>query len=430
MNICMFTNSYFPHVGGVAKSVASFEADLRKLGHRVLIVAPTYPDLPADEDESHVLRVPALQNFNGSDFSARIPIPFLIRHKIDSFNPDIIHSHHPYLLGETGLRASAMRNLPLVFTHHTLYEEYTHYVSSSSAMKKYIIRLSTLYANFCSHVIAPSRSIADMIQNRGVTSPVAEIPTGVDLDRFQNGDGSVFRQSVGIDDHVQLIGHVGRLAPEKNLGFLIKAVMLYLHQNTGAKFLLVGDGPDLESIKNAFTAEGLEDRLIAVGKKTGDDLVNAYCAMDLFVFSSHSETQGLVVAESMAAGKPVIALDATGVREVVSDNENGRLLPSGADVEAFAQAIADSFQDPDMLTRWGEKALATARQFGRMAMAGKLANLYAHVNKRELKAHGEYSPVWPQWENLLHGLKSEWDLLTGKVGAIADSMGLLEDVDE
>ncbi|MCF8096179.1 MAG: glycosyltransferase, partial [Desulfobacteraceae bacterium] len=180
MNICMFTNTYLPHVGGVARSVSMFEEDLKKLGHRVLIVAPTYPDKSEGKPESsQVLRVPAIQNFNGSDFSFRIPIPFIIDEKIDEFAPDIIHTHHPFLLGDAAVRAAYRRQLPLVFTHHTLYDQYTHYVSSQSPkMKKFVIKMTTAYANMCTHVVAPSKSIADLIAQRGVTTPVTTIPTG------------------------------------------------------------------------------------------------------------------------------------------------------------------------------------------------------------------------------------------------------------
>ena len=420
----MFTNTYVPHVGGVARSVSCFEEDLRKLGHRVLIVAPTFHGTPKNENRDFVLRVPAIQNFNGSDFSAGIPSPFLIHQKMDEFQPDVIHSHHPYLLGDTAMRVAGRNCLPIVFTHHTLYEEYAHYVLSSAPMKKFVTRLSTAYANCCTHVIAPSRSIADLIKKRGVTKPVSEIPTGIDFESFQKGDGKRFRKAQGIGDDTQLIGHVGRLAREKNLGFLTKAVTIALKQNKKAKFLVVGDGPDRKQIEKVFAENHLTDRLILAGKITGNDLANAYCAMDVFVFSSKSETQGLVVAEAMAAGKPVIAIDASGVREVVSDNENGRLLPQDASPEAFSEAVTDFFQKPDDKNRWQENALSTARRFDRAKMAGTLSDLYEHVLQQQLTGAEEHKGLIRSWENLLHGIRTEWDLLSGKVGAIAEAVKL------
>ncbi|MGM0451615.1 MAG: glycosyltransferase [Thermodesulfobacteriota bacterium] len=422
MNICMFTNTYRPHVGGVARSVSLFEEDLRRLGHRVLIVAPTFSRARQELDEPHVLRVPAIQNFNGSDFSVRIPLPFIIDEKIDEFAPDIIHSHHPFLLGDSAIRAANRRKLPIVFTHHTRYEQYTHYVSSNSpTMKRFVINLSTTYANGCTRVVAPSKSIADLIRQRGVTTPVTEIPTGVDFSAFQGGSGQVFRKRHHIPETADVIGHVGRLAPEKNLAYLTDAITGYMKTNADAHFLVVGDGPGIDDIKHRFSKAGLSDRLVLAGKKSGQDLFDAYAAMDLFVFSSLSETQGLVVAEAMAAKTPVVALDATGVREVVKDDENGRLLPADASVNAFAEAVAAFFNSRDLARRWQNNAHETARQFDRLKCAQMMADLYAKTMQQKPKPPKEYDDIMQSWEEVLRALRTEWDLLSGKVNAVAQT---------
>src|SRR5262245_30782698 len=101
MNIAMFTNTYLPHVGGVARSVSTYEEELRRRGHLVRIVAPEFEDA---EPSDHVLRIPAIQGFNGSDFSVRLPQPGVISDWLDAFRPDAVHSHHPFLLGDTALR--------------------------------------------------------------------------------------------------------------------------------------------------------------------------------------------------------------------------------------------------------------------------------------------------------------------------------------
>ena len=156
MNICMFTNTYLPHVGGVARSVHHFSQDLEKTGHRVLIVSPSFPETPtADPENDLILRVPAIQNFNGSDFSMRIPVPFYIDEKLDDFKADIIHTHHPYLLGD-----------------------------------------------------------------------------------------AAFRKTGQIPDNAFVIGHVGRLAPEKNLVFLAKSVAKSLKTRTDTWFCVAGQGPE------------------------------------------------------------------------------------------------------------------------------------------------------------------------------------------
>jgi glycosyltransferase involved in cell wall biosynthesis len=166
MNIVMVTNTYSPHVGGVARSVAAFSAEYRRLDHRVLIVAPEFAGMP--ENETDVVRIPSIQNFNGSDFSVVLPVTGLLTESLDAFKPEIVHAHHPYLLGMTALRIARYRELPLVFTHHTLYEQYTHYVPGDSpTLQRFVIELATHYANLTDQVFAPSESIASLIKERG-----------------------------------------------------------------------------------------------------------------------------------------------------------------------------------------------------------------------------------------------------------------------
>ena len=122
---------------------------------------------------------------------------------VDQFRPDVLHSHHPFLLGDSALRMAWSRRLPLVFTYHTMYEEYTHYVPlNSDALKRFVIQMSTDYCNLCSHVIAPSESVAVLLRQRGIATPITSIPTGIDLELFGSGNGQRFRQSHDIDQTV------------------------------------------------------------------------------------------------------------------------------------------------------------------------------------------------------------------------------------
>lgn len=424
MNICMFTNTYIPHVGGVARSVQAFSTDLERLGHRVLIVAPEFPEADEVDDVGpETIRVPAIQNFNGSDFSVRIAVPFLIKKAVDSFEPDIIHSHHPFLLGDAALRVARRRKRPLVFTHHTLYERYTHYVPMDSpGMKRFVINLSTSYADMCHAVVAPSRSVADLIRKRGVQTPITEIPTGVDLRFFASGSGQALRSEHHIPGDAPVLGHLGRLAPEKNLDYLAEAVILCMKEREDLRFLVVGDGPSRAGIKTRFQEEGLASRLVAPGTLSGHSLADAYAAMDLFVFSSTSETQGMVLAEAMAAETPVIALDASGSREVVVDTENGRLLAADTSIEDFARATLRLLNDSSALALARKRALKTARSLGREACAARLVSLYESVLAGETTASGLKEAPFAPWEALLESIKAEWDLITQKTTAAVDSI--------
>jgi 1,2-diacylglycerol 3-alpha-glucosyltransferase len=424
MNICMFTNTYLPHIGGVARSVALFTEDLRKMGHRVLVVAPTYSNGDEEpEDEEDVLRMPAIQNFYGSDFSLRIRLPFIIDMKINEFKPEVIHSHHPYLLGDSAVRVAFRRNLPIVFTHHTLYEEYIYHVApDSKVMKRMVVHLSTEFANLCNRVVAPSESIADLIAKRGVKTPIAVIPTGVDFDFFRSGRGTDFRRLHDIPTDALVIGHLGRLAAEKNLEYLCESVIKTLkkipHQ---ARFLVVGAGPNENLFQEMFNKEGLEDRLVMTGKQTGQNLADAYNAMDLFVFSSKTETQGMVLVEAMAAGIPVIALDASGTREVVVDNYNGRLLPENTSSEVFAETIIDFFKGKYDADSWHKAAEGMAREFSRELSVEKLIRLYQSVREEKLQGASEENALDP-WDKLLRSLKTESAIISQKANVIMQTV--------
>ncbi len=414
MKIAMFTNTYLPHVGGVARSVSTFEEELRRRGHGVKIVAPTFEG--AEDSTSNVLRVPAIQGFNGSDFSVRLPQPGLIADFLDEFRPEIVHSHHPFLLGDSALRYAWARRLPIVFTHHTLYEQYTHYVPlDSEAMKRVAIQMAVEYCNLCTAVIAPSESIATLLAERGVTAPVTVVPTGIDLDFFSSGDRRRVLEEFGVDPSALVLGHVGRLAGEKNLDFLGAAVGAYLGNHPEAVFLVVGAGDHAEAFEQLVRERARPEQLLMAGKRTGRDLADAYAAMDVFVFSSQSETQGMVLAEAMAAGAPVVALDGPGVRDVVA-RDNGRLLPADATVDDFARALEDVTADPQRLRRLHRGAQESADQFSLENCTDRLAALYEQLIAAA-DERGEPDP--DPWDRLLNRLEIEWNLLTQKATALA-----------
>ncbi len=415
MNIVMLTNTYLPHVGGVARSVDAFARHYRQLGHRVLIVAPVFEDEPAHED--HVVRIPAIQHFNGSDFSVVLPVSGLLSDRLDDFNPDIVHAHHPFLLGMTALRIARVRDLPLVFTHHTLYEQYTHYVPGDSpALKRFVIELATHYANLADQVFAPSESIAELIKERGVTAPIAVVPTGVEIDQFADGNGQALRRHCGMVSDDLVVGHLGRLAPEKNLAFLCNAVAHFLKSNERASFLVVGDGPSAAEIRSLFESAGLGNRLHMTGSLNGQALIDAYHAMDIFAFASKSETQGMVLTEAMAAGLPVVALDASGAREVVQDKVNGRLLQE-EDANAFADALdwittRTVAERTELIREVGK----TAEAYSMTSSARKAIDAYQALHGKAAASKGE---AYSEWEKLLHLIEAEWEI----VKSMADAVG-------
>jgi 1,2-diacylglycerol 3-alpha-glucosyltransferase len=418
MNICMMTNTYLPHVGGVARSTSTFAEEYRKMKHKVLVVAPEFEGPPLSKRAAAIVeRISAIQNFNGSDFSVRLPLATGLSDRLDAFSADIIHAHHPFLLGDTALRVGANKNVPVIFTHHTRYEDYTHYVPfDSPTLKEIAINLSTEFANLCDGVIAPSESIAKLIKQRGVKTPVAVVPTGIDVQAFAAGNGPRFRRKFKIPAGAFVIGHVGRLAPEKNLEYLTSAVALVLKTTPSARFLVVGGGPSEAAMKKICAEHGVSKQLVLAGKHTGRGLHDAYRAMDVFAFASFSETQGMVLAEAMAAGLPSVALNASGVREVVRNGDNGFLLPARTPVKVFARHLARLATEPALRKKFSRAARMTAEDFSQEHCARLALEFYEKI-RRETRRERLITGVNP-CGTFLDRIGVEWNLLAQKAQSV------------
>lgn len=406
MNIVMLTNTFSPYVGGVARSVQCFVKEYRRQGHQVFVAAPLYKTTPSNEE--NVLRFPSIQHFNGSEFSLPMPIPGKLGAALKGFKPDVVHAHHPFALGGTALRVATAHHIPLVFTHHTMYEKYTHYIPGDSLrLKRYVVSLVTGYCSFCDAVIAPSESVANLLRTRGVSTRTEVIPTGVETAMFTEGHSNAFRKEIDLPDDAFVVGHVGRMATEKNLEFLARSVTRFLKTQSHAYFLLVGTGPMKAEIKQIFEEQGLSKRLRCPGLLQKNQLANAYKAMDVFAFSSHTETQGMVLAEAMTSGVPVVAVDATGVREMIEDGVNGRLL-SHDDEEGFSQALQwIAALEREEKFRLVKHARQAAAECDISRTANKAILLYQSLieQKRTNKPlNGEV------WTTTRRSLKSEWKI--------------------
>ncbi len=422
MNILMVTNTFTPHVGGVARSVLGFTSAFRRRGHRVVVVAPSFEG--EAKTERDVVRLPSIREFAGSSFSVPVPLPGRVSRALRDLNPEVVHSHHPFLLGETALRVGAARRLPVVFTHHTLYERYTHYLPGESPrLQRFAVDLATGYANLCDAVIAPSASVAEMLRARGVAVPIEVIPTGVDLTLFSPGEASALRQSLGIPPEAFVAGHIGRLAEEKNPLFLARVAADFLRATPCAHFLLAGAGPASEAMVRLFAERRVGSRLHRLGVLEAEDLVAAYRAMDVFLFASQSETQGMVLTEAMAAGTPVVAVDGPGVREVVRDGQNGRLV-SQLDEHALGRALLwYAALAPGRRRELREASLATAAAFSMEKMAARLLELYralivARPRPKEEEL-GRWAGSWRYFER-------EWEILRNLAHAAEEALSIEE----
>ena len=241
------------------------------------------------------------------------------------------------------------------------------------------------------------------------------MPTGIDCAAIAAGRASRARTRYGFPSRVVVIGHVGRLAEEKNLPYLATSLALALEQNPTARALIVGDGPARAEMADLFASAGasVAERVVFTGSLSGAALLDAYAAMDVFIFASTTETQGLVLAEAMAARTPVIALDASGVREVVNDGVNGRLLPADTTPADFARALSVAVQQKSLRAKWADAALATAASLDRAKTSATLLAHYVEI----IATHRDAARLLPSLP-IMDRLAAEGHIIADKTGAL------------
>jgi 1,2-diacylglycerol 3-alpha-glucosyltransferase len=401
--IAFFTNTYLPFIGGVSHSVELYAEYLKRLGNRVLIFAPEYDT--ATEDTEDVRRILSISNFNNTEFS--LPFPISSRATADFRGEyfDIVHVHHPFLLGEMGLRYARWDVIPLVFTYHTQYERYTHYVPINDELaERTILNHANEFCNLCDLVIPPTRDVKTQLLARGVESPIVVLPTGIELSKYAHANPARARARLELGDDTPVLLYVGRLAEEKNLDYLFDVAAKVLYGHPRAIFLVAGSGAYEETLKE-LSDDTRGGRVRFLGTVLGEELRDLYAAADVFIFASTTETQGVVLVEAMAGGTPVIALDAAAVREVVKDGLNGRLLDANATTETFAEVILDFIGDKKAQKELSAGASKTAMAYDMPKLTARLLRHYEelkliprHKLKKETISFGlirnYFSMVW------------------------------------
>lgn len=381
MRIAMFTNNYKPYIGGVPISIEHLAEALRGLGHKVWVFAPSYKN---QEEESYVIRYPSLPL---SVVGAPVPnvLTKLFAQKIEELRIDVIHVHHPALVGNVALALKSKLRIPVVFTYHTRYEEYLHYIAGLKQIEAHTGIMEKYLRYFCTHcdlLVAPTPGIRDYLQKKNLRTPIAVLPTGIPAESFLPDQGRaehIRKEYLGAADH--MFCTVSRLAKEKNIYFQLEglACLKRLLQKTGRSFkhLMIGDGPERRSFEKRVRELGLADEIVFVENVPNAEIKNYQAASDLFLFTSKSETQGIVLLEAMAAENPVVAVEASGVCDVVCNGENGYRTPEDADV--WARKIADTIADRTLLASLGEGARRTAELYSEEQIALRAAQCYEQV---------------------------------------------------
>lgn len=377
LRIVMCSESYLPRISGVAHSLSALTRALRARGHRVLIAAPRYPGYT--DDDPDVIRFPSLRPPHEPDFPIALPLAPAPWGRLLDAEPDLVHTHAPFLMGAVGARLARRTGRPLVFTHHTLYDEYVHYAPfvsrriTAPAVRRYV----TAYANRCACVIAPSRAVAERLRSQGVTSRIAVITTGaIDPEMFAHLDPRGVRAEYGLPPDVPLFVTASRLAQEKSVHLVLEAFARIAAQRPAA-LLIIGGGPEEEHLRTLARDLGVGDRAVFTGLLPHRRALACMAAGDVFLYASQTETQGLVVAEAMAAGVPVVAVDASGVSEAVTDGISGFLV--APEVEALAARGMALLHDPARRRAMGQAAREAARAYRLDVVTDRVVDVYESV---------------------------------------------------
>ena len=378
MHIAYFTNAYRPVVNGVVRSVVSFRRALSEMGHNVFIFAQKSEGFV--DDEPFIFRYPRLPIPMPGNYPVSLPISAFINQLLPSLKLDVIHTHHPILIGEAGMVKAREFEIPLVFTFHSQYDEYGQYYlpiqqeKVQEFMRDLVVNWVDEYLRKCNHIIVPSTSMGQLVsQTYKVADRMTVIPTGIELAPFQAAEGNAIRKELGWE-HKQVMITVGRLAPEKNFKMLIEAFAIAQRTVPELRLIVVGDGPQRNLLERQAEQAGIREMICFTGLVPLEEIPGYLKAGDFFCLTSQVETQGLVTMEAMAAGLPVVAVDAVGTRDVVEHDKTGLLLASNS--ASLAEGIRKICNDPLLWARLKEATLAKAPEFGIQRQAGRMLDVY------------------------------------------------------
>jgi len=329
MRVGLFTNNYLPFRGGVTTAVETLRSGLEAQGDRAWVFAPAWNGGHADP--AGVFRYPSAPAPTYPGFALPLPFSRRLARAARDLDLDVFHAQHPFLLGVTARRLARAQARPLVFTYHTRYEKYAHYVPlPECVVAAAAVRLASRFANTADLVVAPSARIAEGLEQGGVRAPIAVVPTGVPLELFSPGDRVEARRTLALPDSAPLCLYVGRLDREKSVECVLGAFASIAEAISGARLVLVGQGSHEVELRRLSAQSPARAAIDFRGSVPHEGLPAYYRAADLFLFSSETETQGLVLAEAHACGLPAVAVQASGVDEVVRDGETGLLTKSDA----------------------------------------------------------------------------------------------------
>lgn len=365
LKIAFVTNNYRPYSGGVVSSIDTFSQELIRQGNEVYIITLDFKNYQQpDYHYVHRLACPIKFMYKQKQLSLPLHAQEQLLQFLQKKQIDIIHSHHPFLLGRAALKAAKRLDCPIVFTHHTLYKEYAHNIPVPQIISKPIIeKLALNYCKHVDHIIAPSNSTFNYLAANNIKTPISVIPSGINQLFFADKKNKNYAKKLKLLT-------VCRFNKEKNIPFLLN-VIAQLDPNL-IEYTLVGYGPELNNLKQLVNALNIHHINFVLSPEK-NALKDLYHQADVFLFSSQTETQGIVLAEAMASGLPVVALVGPGQNDIIVQNYNGYLIHHKAEM---ANAILTLAKDRDLLHTLSKNAQETALNYSIQATTTDLIALY------------------------------------------------------
>lgn len=388
MRIGLFTDSYPPYINGVSTSVAMLKKALEKQGHTVYVVTVSSHALKYEYDEKeHILKIPGIP-VGIYDYRLSRIYPVSMINKMRNWKLDVIHSHTEFGIGILARLFAKQFNIPLVHTYHTLYEDYTHYITHGyfdKSSKKIVEYLTKFYCDkTANELIVPTNKIYKLFKEKyEFTKNIHIIPTGIEVERFfvenvNKKDVEFLRKKLDIKRKDFVILFVGRLAEEKNIEFLINAEKKLLEVNPNIRLLIVGDGPDKEKYEKMAESLELGDRVIFNGKAAWEEVPIYYQVADLFATASKSETQGLTVIEAMASGTTPLCIKDDSFMGTITDELNGRIFETE---EQYINQVLELASNQSLKSRYDTQARIQAEHCSSRTYATSVLEVYNRAIK-------------------------------------------------
>jgi len=380
MRVLMISDVYFPRVNGVSTSIQTFAREFVGLGHDVTLLAPDYGQ--SEPEPFEVIRLPS-RYFPFDPEDRIIRWGRIRRHhmQLTAAGFDLVHIHTPFIAHYAGQALARRLGVPVVASYHTFFEQYLdHYVPFvPGALMRFVARhFSAAQCGDVDALAVPSQAMLEVLTRYGVRTRAEIVPTGIDLDKFQRGDGARFRRVHGIAPERPLLIYVGRLAFEKNCDFLLRMLVQVRAAVPDVLLAIAGEGPARRQLEGLTQRLGLGESVSFLGYLDRDgSLEGCYAAADALVFASRTETQGLVLLESLALGTPVVATAEMGTREVLRDGKG--CLIAEDDEQDFASKTIRLLTDAVLRAALTARARPYAERWSAQAMAERMLGLYARV---------------------------------------------------